>query len=118
MEADLARHYHLDYRDRWRHDDHDRPLLTLRRLNALLRALPPHDSAVAAALNRQPIPSRAEVLLAEIWSLWADKGVEHPLLKELRNRPRPVSTERASALTAARRRARERRRAIEAGDIT
>lgn len=118
MEADLARHYHLDYRDRWRHDDHDRPLLTLRRLNALLRALPPHDSAVAAALNGQPIPSRAEVLLAEIWSLWADKGVEHPLLKELRNRPRPVTPERASALTAARRRARERRRAIEAGDIT
>ncbi len=115
MEADLQRVYQVDYRDRWA------GRLTLRRLSALIRHLPP-DAAVWRAVD----PDGAAD------SLW---GMEHYLLDDLRmwvearatgTKPDPhparpkrkavlltPTVDRARKLRDARRRSRDRRRAID-----
>jgi hypothetical protein len=121
VEADLARFYRIDYRDRWRPDEHGRPLLTLRRLLVLVQHLPP-DAACVARLNDGKVPwSRTDQLLDEVRRrLDRLRGVKRP--KPDPNRPmptaRPPTPTRARRLAAARRRARERRRQIKKGEIT
>lgn len=116
MEADLSRYHQIDYRDRWRLDEHGRPRLTLRMIAVRVRHLP-LDSATAIAVNGEPGWDRLHVLTADVWS--ALTGKEHPALAVARkSRGKFLSAERVKAILAARRRARERKRKIEAGEIT
>src|SRR5690606_9976085 len=115
VEADLARWYHLDYRDRWRGD------LTLRRIFVLVRHLPP-ESAVAEVLRGgKPHWSIEAQLIDDLRvSLTGSKerpSKPHPSRPKPSSRPR-TTPERARKLAAARRRARERRRRLEAGELT
>jgi hypothetical protein len=83
----------------------------LRRIGVLLRHLPP-DSAVARAEGSSGF-TNAEILLMDLWH--ATTGEPHPL------RPKgtkAVDPKREKALRAAKVRARERQRAIDAGEIT
>lgn len=112
MEADLQRFYGVDYRDRWRHDEHGRRRLTLRRLGALVRHLPP-DSATAVVTG-SPGWTTTDYLIADVFHATAGKA--HP------ERPRPskvqvVTPDRKKKLAAARRRRAERQAAIERGEI-
>lgn len=112
MEADLQRFYGLDYRDRWR-DGTGR--LTLRRLAVLIEHLPA-DSALAAEAKVQDW-SLTNVLIAQLWQLWA--GKPHPMLQStVKQLGRAgVAPERLRAVQDFRRRARERELAIERGEI-
>lgn len=112
MEADLRRFYGVDYRDRWRTDDTGRARLTLRQLGVYLAHLPP-DAAVVRAVNGARTGwTRTENLLAGIFR--ALTGEDHPETRGARRDP-GVSEQ---AIAAARARAAERRRAIDAGHIT
>lgn len=116
VEADLARYYQLDWRDRWRTDGAGRPLLGLRRLAVLVRHLP-SDSATVTAVTGEEGWTRDQVLLTDLWSAWA--GKEHPAIADARRRHRrPLTAERLERLRSARARARERRRQIESGELT
>jgi hypothetical protein len=116
VEADLARYYHVDYRDRWAAE---RPL-TLRRIAVLLRYLP----AGAATYDVLDIAvwARTDHLLDDVRrTLRGMMGEKDP--KPYPGRfaaagSMPVSPERQRRLNAARRRARERRRLIADGTIT
>lgn len=74
MEADLARWYHIDYRDRWRYDESGRPLLPLRRLKVLVEHLP-SESAVAAVSGTKGWGT-TELLLSDLLKAWTDE--HHP----------------------------------------
>lgn len=111
MEADLQRFYHRDYRDRWRRGPDGRRLLTLRQIWVYLHHLPA-DSALGRALDLRSMESG---VLADIYSVLT--GQLHPLLKSASSQP-AVDPEREQQLRAARRRARERQRLIDAGEIT
>lgn len=123
MEADLARYYQRDYRDRWRKDERGRSLLTLRQIDVLIRHLP-MDSAV--------------VRTYEGWTHWR---LEHALLDDIRmtvqasipakkapkiqphpDRPKamrpPPTPAQVRVRNAAKGRAAERRRKIVSGEIT
>lgn len=96
VEADLARFWGVDYRDRWRFDADGRRRLTLRQIHARLSHLPA-DSAVAIAMNRR---SPMELLLMDLYEPLA--GRPHPA--------RPLSPEQAAernAEAARQRKARE-----------
>lgn len=117
MEADLQRFYGVDYRDRWRPDEHGRPRLTLRRLHVLVAHLPPDSATAAVVGDGEPGWSRSDVLLTDLWSAWT--GKEHPrIARARRSHGRPVSADRMRRLREARARARDRRRRIESGEIT
>lgn len=112
VEADLQMHCGVDYRDRWRRDEHGRRRLTLRRIAVLVRALPP-SSTVATALG-QPGWSIGDYLLADVFH--AQSGKAHP------SRPRSSAVQaptpdRARKIAGARRRRARRQQAIEAGEI-
>lgn len=110
MESDLQRYYHIDYRDRWRFDRNGHRILTLRRIHVLIRHLPP-DCAVARAEGSSGL-TNVEILLMDLYG--ATVGEQHPLY------PKPVrgsDPDRERRLQAARLRARERQRAIDAGEI-
>lgn len=116
MEADLARFYGIDYRDRWQ-----RPgSLTLRRLRALLAYLPP-DSAVAQ-LERGGSPhwSLEAHLLDDLRIVLTSTTKDPAKPHALRPRGKKAAPDpaRARSLAAARARAAERRRAKESGELT
>lgn len=114
MEADLARWYHIDYRDRWRGD------LTLRRLYVLLRHLPA-ESAVMAVMRAGRSHWSIEAQLLDDLRISLTGSKERPS-KPHPQRPRPQaktsSPERERKVQDARRRARDRRRLIDAGVLT
>lgn len=112
MEASLQAHYGIDYRDRWRRDEHGRRRLTLRRIGVLVRHLPP-DSAVALATGGAGW-TVTDYLISDVFHAHAGKA--HPA------RPKPskihiVSPEREKRLRAARRRRADRQAAIARGEI-
>lgn len=72
VESDLNRFWQLDYRDRWRFDEHGRRRLTLRQIHTRISHLPA-DSALAVAMGRR---SPVELLLMDIYEPLA--GRAHP----------------------------------------
>lgn len=121
VEADIQRFYGVDYRDRWRFDGNGRRRLTLRRLWVLVTYLPPESAIVAAARDGAPHWSVEAHLLDDLRIVLTGSKEKpaspHPM------RPKPRSdranpARRAKQLAAARDRLRERRRRIEAGEIT
>lgn len=110
MEADLARFYGIDYRDRWRADEHSRPRLTLRMIAVRIRHIP-LESAIARLENDGNAPwTRVEQLLDELRRhLAVLAGVKKPKpdpgrrVGEVRHSPK-----RQRNLAAARARKRER----------
>lgn len=118
MEADLARYYDVDLRDLWRRDTEGRPRLSWRRLRSLVRFLPP-ESAVAW-IARGRTPWRLEhLLLADLFL--ALTGKQHPLAAaevKAQRLEQLEAPERLDRVAEARRRAQERRAAIERGEIT
>lgn len=110
MEADLARWYQIDYRDRWRRDENGKPRLTLRRLYVLLRHLPPDAALVRALGDGQAVWNLEHVILAHIWQAVARSKKPHPLLAKAHQLTKRLkSPERISQLEAARKRAEKRR---------
>lgn len=119
MEADLARYYHADIRDRWRPGLHGRPALTIRQLAVRLRHLP-DDAATTRALNAGHEPWQlGHLLAADLFHAFT--GQENPRLTQAiaaSTRNRPIPQARLAALERARARAADRRRRIEAGELT
>ena len=111
VEADLQRYYQIDYRDRWRFDAGGHRVLTLRRLGVLIRHLPP-DCAVARAEGSSG-RTDVEILLMDLYG--AMTGEQHPRYPK---ESKAVDPGREKRLRAARLRAHERQRAIDAGEIT
>jgi hypothetical protein len=110
VEADLARWYNIDYRDRWRGD------LTLRRLLVLIRYLP-DESALSTLMRKAPAWSVEAHLLDELRiAIQGRKGKPHPARP--RGQRRRLTPERLKKIAESRRRAAARRRAIESGEIT
>jgi len=113
VEADLSRFHGIDYRDRWRaHPDGGRRL-SLRMIFVRVRHLP-HDAATVLAIGGHGW-SLTDFLLADLFH--ASANAPHP------DRPtasavKAYDPEREKRVRAAKRRAVERARAIEAGDIT
>lgn len=122
VEADLARYYHRDYRDRWRRDAHGHPLLTLRQVMLYVEHLPLEARTVHLLWGGRTPWSRQEQLLDEVRRrLEQLGGVKRPKADPGRKLPateRQESPERQRTLAHARARARERRRRVEAGEIT
>lgn len=121
MEADLQRFYGVDYRDRWRDDEHGRPRLTLRRLAVLVTHLPP-DSAVGRHERDGKAHWSLEAHLLDdvrttFAAAWSEKGhtpKPHP--------ERPLAGRKPAAdpgrVAEIKRRARRRRERIACGEIT
>lgn len=108
MEADLQRFYNIDYRDRWR------GALTLRRIFALVRNLPPEAAVRGIERNGEAYWSLEAHLLDDlrrnIVGLLGGKNAGDAL-KPHPNRPKyePVKTpEQRRKLADARKRVRER----------
>lgn len=78
VEADFQRFYQLDYRDRYRRGSG----LTLRRVAALAKALPPESGFMSAVEDRPPV-SEASAAVMDLWSLWAG-GKPHPRWSQLK----------------------------------
>jgi hypothetical protein len=74
VEADLARYYQLDIRDRWRFDADGKPKLTLRMLYVRIKYLPAESATSRAEGN--PGWTREQYLLAHIWGQRAE--TPHP----------------------------------------
>ncbi|SHR60753.1 Uncharacterised protein [Mycobacteroides abscessus subsp. abscessus] len=78
VDSDLSRFHGIDYRDRWRLDEHGRRKLTLRMIHNRVSYLD-HDSAIAKALARAEgeIPwSLADYLISDV--VHALTGEPHP----------------------------------------
>lgn len=118
VEADFARFYHLDYRDRWRFDEHGRRLLTLRMIRARVRHLPPDSATGRATGIEQHGWTVGDYLLADVFN--ALTGKKHPARpKASKSASRSVPTrQRAEKLAAARRRKRRREEQLANGEIT
>lgn len=119
MEADLARFYGVDYRDRWRRDQRGRRVLTLRRLRVLIRHLPEESALALAERDGKPHWSVEAHLIDDLrMSLTGTKA--HPAQRHParpKPLPKPTTPERHRRIAAARRRAADRRRRIESGDL-
>jgi hypothetical protein len=100
----------IDYRDRWRFDSEGRRKLPLRRIGVLVRHLPP-QSATALATGGSGW-ALEHYLLADVYG--ATAGQAHPGVPKQVKGSDPA---REKAKRAALARARERQRAIEAGEI-
>ena len=114
MEADLSRYHHIDYRDRWRFDDHGRKL-TLRMIFVRLRHLPPDAAVFRVMSDGRPVWDLQHILLADIWQAAAQSKKPHPLLEDERRdrkRNQALPAERRKKLVDARRRRLDRRRAL------
>lgn len=108
IEADLQRHYRIDYRDRWR-DRGGESRLTYRRLLVLLDGLP-EESLFRSACAEQPQVSRIEQRLIEVWEAWAGKA--HPVRNTKQQQvEREEAAERERELERQRKAARKRNRA-------
>jgi hypothetical protein len=120
VEADLQRFYGIDYRDRWRFDENGARRLTLRRIFVLVQHLPPESAIADLARDGKPHWSIEAQLLDDLRvSLTGSKdrpSRPHPARPKPSTQPRETP-ERRRKLAAARRRARERRRLIDAGLI-
>lgn len=120
MEADLARFYpNDDLRDLWRRDDDGRRVLTLRRLRVLIRHLPEESALALAQRDGKPHWSVEAHLIDDLrMSMTGTKdrpAQRHPA----RPKPSPKThtPERQRRIAAARRRAADRRRRIESGEL-
>lgn len=113
LEADLRREYHVDLRGLWQRDEAGRRRLTLRQLASFVTGLPP-DSATARAVGGDGL-TMTDVLLMDIFH--AQAGKPHPSRPSGRGDV-VASAEKAERLRKAKRRAAQRRRAIERGEIT
>lgn len=112
MESDLQVHCNgIDYRDRWRFDENGARRLTLRRIGVLVRHLP-IDSATAMATGSNGW-TLADHLLADVYQAIAREP--HPGKPKQAKGSDPVHEK---AKREAKARARERQRAIDAGEIT
>lgn len=115
VEADLSRYHGIDYRDRWRYDEHGRRRLTLRMILVRTRAFPP-DSAVGRALGIELGWKVGDYLLADVYH--ALTGKRHPARpRGTRSRVKAPTPDRAKKVAAARRRARARAARIARGDL-
>jgi len=114
--VDLAHHYGVDYRDRWRRGPDGVLLLSWWRIRTYLAGLP-SDSAWARALSGVDMPSATEMLLMQV--VESNSGQEHPSLKKLRAAMKRGRTPQQVAMTAKkaerRRDALARKRAAEVG---
>lgn len=115
VEADLARYYSIDYRDRWR------GTLTLRQLFVRIQHLPP-DSATGTVLRGGKPHWTLEAMLLDNLRMSLTGTKEKPAKPHpMRPRPQPhrrQTPERKRKLADARRRRHERQRRIDAGEIT
>jgi len=111
VESDLSQYHGLDYRDRWQFGPDGRRLLTLRMIAVRVRYLP-LDSACAVASGGSGWRTE-HYLAAHLFQ--ATTGKAHPALPKSSPIANPA---REKALRAGRARARERQRAIDAGEIT
>jgi hypothetical protein len=107
VEADLARYYHLDLRDRWRLDDSGCRRLTLRMIAVRVRHLP-LDAATAMVLGGDGFTT-TDYLLMDLFHGWT--GKPHPM-REAKQQETPLDPARVRKINAARKRMRDR---IEAG---
>lgn len=105
MEADLARFYGIDYRDRWRGG------LTLRRLGALVRYLPPDAAVVAIGRQGDPHWSIEAHLLDDLRMVWTSTDKKPAKPHPSRPKPQPKKAD-PRKLAAARGRAAARRRRL------
>jgi hypothetical protein len=113
LEADLARFYHCDLRDLYRFDADGVRRLTLRMVLVRVKHLPA-DSALGGGWTR------SEHLLDELRRQVAGSaGVKNPKPHPDRpkRKPRRMTKQRKAKLDDARRRARERRKAIAEGRL-
>lgn len=115
--ADLAHHYQVDYRDRWRRGPDGLLRLSWWRIGTLLAGLPP-DSAWVRSLSGVSMPTATEILLMQV--IESNTGKEHPELKKLRKTMKSSGrTPQQVAMTAKkaerRRDALARKRAAEMG---
>lgn len=119
MEADLARFYGIDYRDRWRHDDNGRRRLTLRMIYVRLSHLPPESAVMTLERDSKPVWSVEAHLLDDV-RMVLSSSEKHPARphpdRPVKRRAAP-SRERARKLAAARKRARARQRAKDTGEL-
>jgi hypothetical protein len=111
VEVDLSRYHQIDYRDRWRFDADGARKLTLRMIAVRVKHLPA-DSATAIATGGTGW-TLTDHLLADVFH--ATGGNPHPWKPKQVKGSDPA---REKAKQAARARARERQRAIDAGEIT
>ena len=111
MESDLSQYHHIDYRDRWRFGPDGRRLLTLRMIAVRVSYLPPDAACVTKSGGSGW--HIGDYLLADLFH--ATTGKPHPALPTSSPIANPA---REKALRAGRARARERQRAIDAGEIT
>jgi hypothetical protein len=111
VEVDLSRYHQIDYRDRWRFDENGARKLTLRMIAVRVKHLPA-DSATAKATGGTGW-TLTDHLLADVFH--ATGGNPHPWKPKQAKGSDP---ERAKRVRAAKARARERQRAIDAGEIT
>ena len=118
MEADLQRHYQIDYRDRWRRDAAGVPVLTVRRIGVLIEHMPAESALGDIGRNGRPHFTVEANLLDDLRMLWSSSKTSpakpHPLRFAGRSRSGWDDPKRRPALLDARRRARERRRTREA----
>lgn len=115
VEADLSRYHHLDLRDYWtRRTRKGRRVLSFRMLSVRVRHLPLDSATGQINLGDLWINNRTELLLVEIWESLT--GHRHHLRPP--ETPKAESPDRQKKLAAARKRAQERRAAIERGEIT
>jgi hypothetical protein len=111
VEVDLSRYHQIDYRDRWRFDSQGRRRLTLRMIAVRVKHLPA-DSATAIATGGTGW-TLTDHLLADVYHATAREP--HPWKPKQDKGSDPAH---AKAKQAAKARARERQRAIDAGEIT
>ncbi|WP_050515046.1 hypothetical protein [Streptomyces rimosus] len=133
MEADLRREYGVRLRDLYLRDADGHPRLTWRELSTYIQRLPP-DSATRTALNDGvPEPSSETLVLADLFDMlavmdWHQAQANSDPKKRKPKAPKPYprwwekktprhSPERVARIEDARRRKRERERAITEGRI-
>lgn len=120
MEADLSRFHHIDYLDRWRFDERGQRRLTLRQIWVRIRYLPPESAVAALERNGELHWSLEAHLLDDLRMVWT--GTKEKPAKPHPARPQPskrksLDPKRRRKLADARKRAAERRRQIEAGEL-
>jgi hypothetical protein len=113
VEADLSRYHQIDVRDRWRLLPDGSRALTLRMISVRVKYLPP-ESAVASIIRDGPHWSLGDVLLAHVWQAAAHSKKPHPMLAKAGKQARraPMTPEKQRRLTAAKARARDRKRRL------
>lgn len=119
VDSDLSRFHGIDYRDRWRLDDHGRRKLTLRMIHNRMSYLD-HESAVAKALARSEdeIPwSLTDYLISDVvHALIGEPHPSRPLTPEQKAKAREMSAvmdERRERANRAKAKQAEQRRVID-----